>query len=42
MFGGNLMALVDRAAAARRGAGGRAVTASIDRVDFRARIPVGA
>ena len=44
LFGGNLMALVDQAAAvaALRHAGGRAVTASIDRVDFRARIPVGA
>jgi len=44
LFGGNLMALVDQAAAvaAMRHAGGRAVTASIDRVDFRERIPVGA
>lgn len=44
LFGGNLMALVDQAAAvaALRHAGGRAVTASIDRVDFRERIPVGA
>jgi acyl-CoA hydrolase len=44
LFGGNLMALVDQAAAvaAIRHAGGRAVTASIDRVDFRERIPVGA
>ena len=43
LFGGNLMALVDQAAAvaALRHAGGRAVTASIDRVDFRERIPVG-
>ena len=44
LFGGNLMALVDQAAAvaAIRHAGSRAVTASIDRVDFRERIPVGA
>lgn len=44
LFGGNLMALVDQAAAvaAIRHAGARAVTASIDRVDFRERIPVGA
>ena len=44
LFGGNLMALVDQAAAvaAIRHAGGAAVTASIDRVDFRERIPVGA
>src|SRR5688572_25250842 len=44
LFGGNLMALVDQAAAvaAIRHAGGPAVTASIDRVDFRERIPVGA
>jgi acyl-CoA hydrolase len=44
LFGGNLMALVDQAAAvaALRHAGTRAVTASIDRVDFRERIPVGA
>jgi acyl-CoA hydrolase len=43
LFGGNLMALVDQAAAvaAIRHAGGPAVTASIDRVDFRERIPVG-
>jgi acyl-CoA hydrolase len=43
LFGGHLMALVDQAAAvaAIRHAGGPAVTASIDRVDFRARIPVG-
>ena len=35
LFGGNLMALVDQAAAvaALRHAGGRAVTASIDRAD---------
>ncbi|HET7600323.1 MAG TPA: acyl-CoA thioesterase [Gemmatimonadales bacterium] len=44
LFGGNLMALVDQAAAvaAIRHAGGPAVTAAIDRVDFRERIPVGA
>ena len=44
LFGGHLMAMVDQAAAvaAIRHAGGRAVTASIDRVDFRERIPVGA
>ena len=44
LFGGHLMALVDQAAAvaAIRHAGGPAVTASIDRVDVRARIPVGA
>ena len=44
LFGGELMALVDQAAAvaAIRHAGGPAVTASIDRVDFRERIPVGA
>ena len=44
LFGGHLMALVDQAAAvaAIRHAGGAAVTASIDRVDFRERIPVGA
>jgi acyl-CoA hydrolase len=43
LFGGNLMALVDQAAAvaAIRHAGSRAVTAAIDRVDFRERIPVG-
>ncbi|MEO5824892.1 MAG: acyl-CoA thioesterase [Gemmatimonadales bacterium] len=43
LFGGNLMALVDQAAAiaAIRHCGGRAVTASIHRVDFRERIPVG-
>jgi acyl-CoA hydrolase len=42
LFGGELMALVDQAAAvaAIRHAGGPAVTASIDRVDFRERIPV--
>jgi acyl-CoA hydrolase len=44
LFGGDLMALVDQAAAvaAIRHAGGPAVTASIERVDFRERIPVGA
>jgi acyl-CoA hydrolase len=44
LFGGELMALIDQAAAlaAIRHAGGPAVTASIDRVDFRERIPVGA
>lgn len=44
LFGGELMALVDQAAAvaAIRHAGGPAVTASIDRVDFREPIPVGA
>jgi acyl-CoA hydrolase len=44
LFGGHLMALVDQAAAvaAIRHAGGPAVTASVDRVDFRERIPVGA
>jgi acyl-CoA hydrolase len=43
LFGGELMALVDQAAAvaAIRHAGGPAVTASIDRVDFRERIRVG-
>ena len=43
LFGGDLMALVDQAAAvaAIRHAGGPAVTATIDRVDFRERIPVG-
>ena len=43
LFGGHLMALVDQAAAvaAIRHAGGPAVTASIDRVDFRERSPVG-
>jgi acyl-CoA hydrolase len=44
LFGGELMALVDQAAAvaAIRHAAGPAVTASIERVDFRERIPVGA
>ena len=43
LFGGQLMSLVDQAAAvaAIRHAGGPAVTASIDRVDFRERIKVG-
>jgi len=44
LFGGNIMAMVDQAAAiaAIRHAGGSAVTASIHRVDFRERIPMGA
>ncbi|MGE0353266.1 MAG: acyl-CoA thioesterase [Gemmatimonadales bacterium] len=44
LFGGHLLAMVDQAAAvaAIRHAGGPAVTASIDRVNFRERIPVGA
>ncbi|HEU4568991.1 MAG TPA: acyl-CoA thioesterase [Gemmatimonadales bacterium] len=44
LFGGEIMAMVDQAAAvaAIRHAGGPAVTAAIDRVDFRERIPVGA
>ncbi len=44
LFGGNLMSMVDQAAAiaAIRHAGGPAVTASIHRVDFRERIPMGA
>ena len=44
LFGGNLMALVDQAAAiaAIRHSGGRAVTASIHQFDFRERIPIGA
>ena len=43
LFGGELMALVDQAAAvaAIRHAGGPAVTASIDRVDFREPIHLG-
>jgi acyl-CoA hydrolase len=43
LFGGDLMALVDQAAAeaAIRHAGGASETASLDRVDFRERIPVG-
>ena len=44
LFGGDLMALVDQAAAvaAMRHAGGPAVTKSIDRLDFHHSIPVGA
>ena len=44
LFGGHLLAMVDQAAAvaAIRHAGSPAVTASIDRVDFRERIPLGA
>ncbi len=44
LFGGDLMALVDQAAAvaAIRHAGGPAVTKSIDRLDFHHSIPVGA
>jgi acyl-CoA hydrolase len=44
LFGGHLLALMDQAAAvaAIRHAGGPAVTATIERVDFRERIPVGA
>ena len=43
LFGGELMALVDQAAAvaAIRHAGGPAVTKSIDRLDFHHPIPVG-
>ncbi len=43
MFGGELMALVDQAAAiaAIRHCGGPAVTVSIDKVDFRERIRLG-
>ena len=43
LFGGQLMAMVDQAAAvaAIRHAGGPAVTASIDRVDFRRRTQIG-
>ncbi len=43
LFGGTLMSMVDQAAAiaAIRHAGGPAVTASIHRVDFRERIPIG-
>ena len=43
LFGGELMSLVDQAAAvaAIRHAGGPAVTASIDRVDFREAIHLG-
>jgi acyl-CoA hydrolase len=44
LFGGHLLSMIDQAAAvaAIRHAGGPAVTASFDRVDFRDRIPVGA
>ena len=44
LFGGELMALVDQAAAvaAIRHAGGPAVTRSIHRLDFHRAIPVGA
>jgi acyl-CoA hydrolase len=44
LFGGHLLTMVDQAAAvaAIRHAGGPAVTASFDRVDFRERIGVGA
>ena len=44
LFGGNLLAMIDQSAAvaAIRHSGGASVTASIDRVDFRERIPVGA
>ena len=44
LFGGHLLSMVDQAAAvaAIRHAGGPAVTASFDRVDFRERIGVGA
>lgn len=43
LFGGNLMALVDQAAAiaAIRHSGSRVVTASIHQFDFRERIPIG-
>ena len=43
LFGGNLMALVDQAAAiaAIRHSGTRVVTASIHKVDFKQRIPIG-
>ena len=43
LFGGNLLAMVDQAAAvaAIRHAGGKVVTASFDRVDFKERIPLG-
>lgn len=43
LFGGQIMAMVDQSAAiaAIRHAGGPAVTASIHRVDFRERIPMG-
>jgi acyl-CoA hydrolase len=44
LFGGHLLAMVDQVAAvaAIRHAGGPAVTARIDRVDFRERISAGA
>jgi acyl-CoA hydrolase len=44
LFGGHLLSMVDQAAAvaAIRHAGGPAVTARFDRVDFRERIPLGA
>ncbi len=44
LFGGHLLSMVDQAAAvaAIRHAGGPAVTASFDRVDFRERIKLGA
>ncbi|HEV8196983.1 MAG TPA: acyl-CoA thioesterase [Gemmatimonadales bacterium] len=44
LFGGHLAALVDQCAAvaAIRHAGGPAVTKSIDRLDFRQPIPIGA
>jgi acyl-CoA hydrolase len=44
LFGGHLLSMVDQAAAvaAIRHAGGPAVTARFDRVDFRERIGVGA
>lgn len=44
LFGGHLLAMIDQAAAvaAIRHAGGPAVTARFDQVDFRERIPVGA
>lgn len=44
LFGGHLLAMVDQAAAvaAIRHAGGPAVTARFDRVDFRERIEAGA
>lgn len=44
LFGGHLLTMVDQAAAvaAIRHAGGPAVTASFDRVDFRERIGAGA
>jgi acyl-CoA hydrolase len=43
MFGGEIMSMIDQSAAiaAIRHAGGPAVTASISRVDFRERIPMG-